>query len=123
MKQVTDNKKFWKIVNPLVGNKGGCKDNIVLVNGDKIIPEDAEVAQTFNDYFGSCVDALNISEDRFLITDNGLTRGSVEESIKMIEIHSSIRATNENVNILAKFSFSEVNVADGYSSKTFETND
>ena len=68
LKQVTDNKMFWKTVNPLFGNRGGCKDNIVLVNGD---------------YFGSCVDALNISENSFLITGTGLTPGSVEESVKM----------------------------------------
>ena len=41
----------------------------------------------------------------------------------MFEIHPSMRTINENVNIVAKFSFSEVNVADGYSSKSFETND
>ena len=63
LKEVTDNKKFWKTVNPLFSNKGGCKDNIVLVNGDKIISADAELAQTFNDFFKHSVPSLNISEE------------------------------------------------------------
>ena len=46
LKEITDNKKFWKTVNPLFSNKGGCKENIVLVNGDGIISDDAKVAQT-----------------------------------------------------------------------------
>ena len=112
LKEVTDNKMFWKTVSPLFGNKGGCKENIVLVDGDKVISEDAELAQTFNDYFENCVNALNISENRFLLVDTGLTRGdSMEECIKKFQIHPSIRKINENVKIDARFSFSEVNVS------------
>ena len=33
---------------PLFSDKGGIKDNIVLVEGGKIISEDIEVAQAFN---------------------------------------------------------------------------
>ena len=36
---------------PLFGDKGGIKQKIVLVEGDRIINEDAELAQTFNDFF------------------------------------------------------------------------
>ena len=46
LKNITDNKKFWNTVKPLFSDKGGGKDNIVLVNGNKIISNDLEVAQT-----------------------------------------------------------------------------
>ena len=36
---------------PFLIAKGGCKDNIVLVEGDRIVSDDTEVAQTFNDFF------------------------------------------------------------------------
>ena len=35
LNNITDNKKFWNVTKPLFTNKGGCKDNIVLVDGDK----------------------------------------------------------------------------------------
>ena len=47
----------------LFSNKGGNKDNIVLVNGDIIISEDTEITQSFNDFFKNCVNALNITEN------------------------------------------------------------
>ena len=37
LNNITDNKKFWKTVKPLFGDKGVAKDKIVLVEGDKII--------------------------------------------------------------------------------------
>ena len=64
LNNITDNKKFWRTVNPFFSNKGGSRDNIVLVNGDKIISDDTELAQTFNDFFKNCVNSLNISENK-----------------------------------------------------------
>ena len=34
---ITDKKKFWNTMKPFFSNKGGGKDNIVLVEGDKIM--------------------------------------------------------------------------------------
>ena len=61
LNDITDNKKFWKTMKPLFGDKGGPKDNIVLVEGDRIINEDIELAQTFNDFFDNAVKSLGIS--------------------------------------------------------------
>ena len=111
LKDVTDNNLFWETVNSLFRNKGGCRENIVLVIGDKIILDGAELAQTSNDFFKSCVNSLNISENRLLIIDTSFTSDRVEESIKRFEIHLSIRGINENVKIDQSFLFSEVNAA------------
>ena len=50
LSDITDNKKFWRTVKPFFGDKGGTRDKIVLVEGDHIINDDAEIAQTFNDF-------------------------------------------------------------------------
>ena len=62
LNNITDNKKFWNITKPLFSNKGGGRENIVLVDGDKIISDDAEVAQHFNDFFKNSVNTLDITE-------------------------------------------------------------
>ena len=59
LSNITDNKKFWNTLKPLFSEKGRGKENIVLVNGGKIISDDLEVAQTFNDFFKHSVNALN----------------------------------------------------------------
>ena len=115
LKKVTDNKTFWRTVNPLFSNKEGCNKNIVLVNDDKIISDDAEVAQLFNDFFKNSVNSLGIQENRYLIIDTMSLSDSVEEAIKKFEVHPSIRAINENRTVKQIFSFSKVNVEDMHS--------
>ena len=99
LRNVTDNKRFWNTVKPFFSNKGGCKGDVVLVNGDKIISDDNMVAQTFNTFFKNCVNSLNISENKSLLTESKNIPGCVEESIKRFEIHPSVRSINENVQV------------------------
>ena len=61
MKNIADNKNFWKTVNPFFGDKGGSRNKVVLVENEKIINDDQEVAQIFNDYFNDAVKSLGIS--------------------------------------------------------------
>ena len=95
---ITDNKKFWKTVKPLFGDKGGPRDNIVLVEGNKIISDDVEVAQTFNDFFDNAVGNLGISENKLLLNgiENPIEAG-VLDAIKMYESHPSIIKIKEHV--------------------------
>ena len=112
LRNIAGNKKFWNTVNPLIGNKGGSKENIVLVNGNEIISDDTEVAQTFNDFFKSCVSSLDISENKLLLTETNDTLSSVDEAIQKFEKHPSISSINENVKVDQRFSFSEITVDD-----------
>ena len=75
---------------PLFGDKGGAKENIVLVEGDRIISEDSEVAQTFNDFFDGAVKSLGISENEVLMTKVEASQGKVLDAIKQYEAHPSI---------------------------------
>ena len=62
----TDNKKFWKTVKPLFTNCDGGSQKITLLKNDKIISNDKEVAETFNEFFENSVKSLNIPENSFL---------------------------------------------------------
>ena len=84
LNNITDNKKFWNTMKPLFSNKGGNKDGIVLVNDDKIISDDTEVAQTFNDFFKNSVSSLNITENKLLLTETEGTLQGAAEAIKKI---------------------------------------
>lgn len=97
---------------PLFSNKGGVKDNIVLVKDDKIISDDTEVAQTFNDFFTNAVSSLGITENKSLLTETKNTNGGVEEVIKRFENHPSVVSIKENVKIDTRFKFSEIKVDD-----------
>ena len=48
---VTDNKKFWKRVKPLFGNKIKGNPNTSLVENNNLITDEKSLAEPFNDYF------------------------------------------------------------------------
>ncbi len=108
LNDITDNSKFWKTMKPLFGDKGGAKEKIVLVEGDRIINEDSEVAQTFNDFFDGAVKSLGISENEVLMTNVETSQGKVLDAIKQFEAHPSILLIKENVVVDVEFSFSPV---------------
>ena len=109
LRDITDNKRFWNTTKPLFSDKGGGKENIVLVKGDKIISDDAEVAQTFNDFFENNISSLGITENRFLLSAINTELSDVDEAIAKFAVHPSITGIKENVRTDTRFSFSKVN--------------
>ena len=51
IKDVTDNKKFWKTIKPCSSDKSKNSEKIVLKENDKIVMEDDKVALTLNTFF------------------------------------------------------------------------
>ena len=111
--EITDNKNLWKTMNPFFTTNCRGQDNIILVNKEenKIRSDDTEVAQTFNDFFKYAVKALDIGENRLLITETGNLTG-VEKAIKIFEIHPSIVSISEHCVIDTRFFFSDVSIDD-----------
>ena len=58
---VTNNKKFWKRVKPLFGNKIKGNPNIALVESNDLITDEKSLAETFNNYFVNVVSNLGIN--------------------------------------------------------------
>ena len=61
VRNVTDNKQFWKTVKPLFSRKAGDNERITLIEGVKVISKDREVAETFKSYFETIVENLGIN--------------------------------------------------------------
>ena len=51
IRNITDNKQFWKTMKPFFSSKVGDNDRITLIEGDKVVSEVREVAETFKSYF------------------------------------------------------------------------
>ena len=59
-KNIRDNKKFWRVVKPLLSNKIISNEKITIVEGDKVIRSDKEIAKVSNEFFANVVTNLNI---------------------------------------------------------------
>ena len=97
---------------PFFSNKGECNRNIVLVERDKIISNDTEVTQTFNEFIKNSLTSLNVAENRFLLKESEIIYEDAEGAIRKFEIHSSILSIHEKVTTDSRFSFSKVTASD-----------
>ncbi len=123
MNNFTDNKKFWNTVKSLFSNSGGGSQKITLLKDDKIISNDKEVAETFNDFFKNSVELLNISENKYLVNDTGNLVDPVEVAIKKFQNHPSIIDIKKMIELGTTFSFSKVNISDiEYELKVLKSN-
>ena len=112
MNNYTDNKKFWNTVKPLFSNFGGCSQKVTLVKDDKIISNDEEIAEIFNNFFVKTVDSLNISQNKDLLSFTGHIVDPVKKPLKKFELHPSILEIKDKVNVESKFCFSKINIGD-----------
>ena len=60
-KSVADNKLFWKTVKPLLPDKVAGKDEIHLIENNKLVKTDLETAEVLNNFFPNIVQNLDIS--------------------------------------------------------------
>ena len=111
VRNITDNKKFWQTMKPFFSDKGLGKNTITLVEGNDIIAEDVEVANTLNSFFENAVKTLNISIPSEYITDTSNEIDPIDNIILKFSNHPSVININNNIK-KSTFSFSEILVKD-----------
>lgn len=113
LKEITDNKRFWKTITPFLSNKNSKSSQITLVNNDKIVADDENIATTFNNYFENAVKSLEITENKYLLSNTEDLTDPIEIAIKKFQYHPSILAIKEEVTPISPlFNFSKINLID-----------
>ena len=109
---LTDNRTFWKTVKPIFSDKVQANPSFTLIENDKMIDKQSEIAEIFNQHFATITDSLGISiNDSVLLPTNGML-DSVNKTVRKYDAHPSICKIRENVKITNKFEFSEVSTSD-----------
>ena len=103
---ITQNKTFWKYIKPLFTNQWRTKQNITL--GNNIIQKDIDVAETFNGFFKTAVENLEIQVNKDLLnTVNGEQCDTIDAILHKFNHHPSILMINEKIAVTKRFEFSE----------------
>ena len=106
---ITDNRKFWKTLKPLLSDKGICgSSKINLVVDEENLSDDREIAETFNNYFNNAVKLLNLQSDPKHLNDVSDENNPIEIAIKKFKYHPSIVYINKNIQKNTTFSFDEI---------------
>ena len=61
IKDLTDNRNFWRSVKPLFNGKVKTSSTIVVMEIEKIVSEDRAVADIMNEYFSTITESMNIA--------------------------------------------------------------
>ena len=93
---VSDNRKFWKTVGPLFSEKAFHKESITLINNNKTISNNEELAETFNKHFSKLVESLDIDKTLASNIASSDIIDPVFNAIKKDENHPSIKKINNS---------------------------
>ena len=107
-KSVCDNKKFWRVVKPLLSNKIILNEKIKIVEGDKIIRSDKETAKVLNEFFANVVTNLNIPQLNQIDRTSENVSDPIIKAIVNYWAHPSIIAIKENYTSKSNFNSSFV---------------
>ena len=119
IRDATDNKTFWRKVIPLFSEKVTLQTKILLVEKgndlndpeissevEKVIPEDMETAETFNEFFVNIVSSLEISPKENYETDVGNDNEPILNYINKFKNHPSIKVIKSRKKEEQTFNFS-----------------
>ena len=108
-KTIDNDKKFWKTVKPLFSNKNPMSEKITLIEDGRILSNDVEVAECFNEYFCNITDSLDIDPLFKEVPEQMSVEQMVVRAIAKYKDHPSIKVINQNVALNDNtFSFSHV---------------
>ena len=108
---VVDNKNFWKVVKPFNEKSSGVSNEVVLLEKDKILRGDTEVAKEFHSYINSTVSSLGITENEYTIQENISSSEPVDKTIIKF-IYPSILLIKSKINKTNSFSLTEIETDD-----------
>ena len=112
LSEVTDNKKFWKTVSPLFGNKVKANHKINLIQKNVLSTMDEEIAKTFKKYFDEIVPKLNIIQNECYIRKTGNIEDPIKKASFMYRYHPSITNIKDIMKSknIPSFSFQPVSI-------------
>ena len=90
LSEITDNKKFWKTVSPLFGNKVKTNQKINLIANNALVISDVEIAKTFKEYLDEIVPKPNIIQNEYYIRKTGNIEDPVKKASFKYQYHPSI---------------------------------
>ena len=105
LKNVSDNKKFWKTVKPFLSDKVTTFSKISLVEKGGIISDESKVVNAFSNFFENSIRSLGIKGNEHS-QENYDLKNPVEIAIKKFEQQLSINLINKNITKNEVFHFS-----------------
>ena len=112
IKNLTDNRKFWKSVKPLFNDKAKTSSTIVLMENDEIVSEDQAVATILNDYFSNITKSLNIADNNENVATGDEIPDPVTAAIEKYRSHPSVMLIKSHYENVEVFNFTRASITE-----------
>ena len=111
--KITDNKTFWKNIQPFFSEKRKTVNKITLVNeNEDNLSNDKVVADEINSFFKNPTKNLGITENTYIVDNSNDITDPVNKAIDKFKNHSSILLIQRKVANDSTFSFNEASLSD-----------
>ena len=100
--QVTDNKKFWNTIKPFFSDKTGKQNKNTLIEStneelpEKIISDEKEVSEIFNEYFVNISNELGLHQNLDILRDTNHVINPHDKAVEMFKTHPNIVKIQNN---------------------------
>ena len=111
-KKVIDNRTFWKMVKPVLSNNFVNNEKITLVDNEKSIVNDKEIAKVLNDFFSNIIKTLNIPKKDHTDSIVENVRDPTLKAILKYRKHPSILAIKRKLKSGPVFTFNHITKED-----------
>ena len=106
---LSQSKDFWSACKPLFSNKStAVSDRILLVENEKVISKDSDIATTFNNYFNKITESLEIPTWNSPFTSKH--NDPIINIINKYANHPSISTIKSKIKINTKFEFEQTSI-------------
>ena len=110
LKNLTDNRKFWKTVKPVFTDKVQVSQTITLIENGEMVTNDHKIAEIFNDYFVNITQDLEITENGAYLLPTIRIEDPVDKAVEKYKNHPSIKKIKECFTYSESFNFKQVTV-------------
>ena len=91
VKDIVNNKTFWKTVKVFFCDKSNNSENISLIENDNLLPNNFEITETFRKYFQNLVPNLDLKVPSKLLCQAPKKGDEVLPAIYKYQNHSSVK--------------------------------
>ena len=108
-RRISDNKSFWKNIQPFFSEKRKISNKITLVdNKENTIFDDHLVSEELNKFFENATRGLEINENSYIIDTDGNEINSFEKAINKYRNHPGVLLIKSRLKNIPSFSFNKV---------------
>ena len=108
LKNLTDNRKFWKTVKPVFTDKVQVSQSITLIENGEMVTDDLKIAEIFNDYFANITQDLEITDTGAHLSPTIGIEDPIDKAVEKYKNHPSIKKIKECFTCSESFHFRQV---------------